>query len=132
MGDISVASWWPMIYTSAQSHAMYVAQLCPGPFGELILEESRGFCNQGAPTSESELQLRQAQSMTLISKISSIAHAASMAHTHPNVATEILAATRDFCKRVPLAYNACNESIALTANISSICHRGWARVSGQG
>ena len=99
-----------------------MAHSCRRDAAALIYREAQKFCDQEPPETQKELSRRQQQSMYLTSRISSIAHADSMARIHPGVAAEILRETKAFCERLGLDDKPFKEAMALTSTISSLCH----------
>ena len=122
MSEISNAAFWQMICQSAESHAAQAAANCRREYSALIRKESKRFCEQGAPQTNSELTQRHTQALYLTSKISAIAHADLMARSNPSVAAEILEATRNFVEGLGLNDSPFAESIQLTSAISLLGH----------
>ncbi len=119
--QLIVASLWATTVQSARSHAASAARRCGGRFGQLILNETATYCEQGLPKTHEELSRRTLQAMALTAKMCSISHAASSARRHPNIEDEILKETKEFCDRVSLNDDVALESMALTQKISNMC-----------
>lgn len=117
-----IAGFWGSTCQSAQSHAMSMSHLCSQPFRELILQETHKLLSQTAPTTDSELQNRNAQYLQLSSKISSISHASSMARLTPEVATDIFNATKAFCDDNSLSSDCSVAGMSLANQIATLCH----------
>ena len=115
-------SQWATICESARSHALLMARMHRGVAAQMMRRETDNLCSQRPPTTDAELSHRLIQASALTSKIGSIAHADSMARMHPRVADQIFEETKRFCDRVSLDGDVFNESFALNAKISSICH----------
>jgi hypothetical protein len=94
------SSLWTLLCTSAQSHATMTASQCSAEVGEVIVAETRKFCQQPPPISKEELAVRYMQSGALTSiKVANMTYADSTARSHPAVARLILDAARDLCQR---------------------------------
>jgi hypothetical protein len=99
-----------------------MAENCRREAATLIRSEVQKYCEQPPPLTQEELTRRQRQAMFLTSKIASIAHADSMARSHPGVSKKIVGATKAFCDRLGLDDNPFSQAMELTARISDLCH----------
>ena len=100
-----------------------MAQRCRAPFADIVIHETRALCECQPPRNDAEYDAFLAKSQALTSKISAITHADLMARSHPRVAEEIFDAARQFCDHAPLTGDVYNESMKLTTEVSTICHR---------
>src|SRR5437899_5478858 len=96
-----VAISWETICQSARSEARARLRSFRPVAADLMAAEIQRFCEQSPPSSHDELSVRNTEAIALSSRISSIAHADSMARQHPAVAAEIFHAVRKLCNEWP-------------------------------
>jgi hypothetical protein len=108
MDALRLETEWQYMSTNANSHGITMAGFCSkeNPHltqgRDLILAETRKFCDQSPPMDEQELFARRIQLAALESRVAIIGHANAIATLCPSSSNAIFAETRKFCgSRLP-------------------------------
>jgi len=121
-----IANSWSSMLRSAQNHASSMSTRCSPVAVGLINTEVRKFGSQDVPITQDELSIRRTQSMELSSRIAAVAHAETRARMHPNIATSIFDAVRDYLNAPypttsAISTDGSTRQSVLSSTISRLC-----------
>jgi len=112
---------WNSTRHAAKANGSSLAATCSGYYRDLILRNTREFCDQPAPQTMNVMNRLTKQAANLAGINRTISNAAATAAIHPSAADVIRVAVQEFMYSATIdRYNEM-DSVILNQRISSIC-----------